>query len=69
MPDSNSNVTVHIFDTSESDEKQNNPVTPTNSKRGKCNRTVHLKSETAFRVSRLGKAAIKGMYCTCLGCL
>jgi hypothetical protein len=62
MLESQSNITVHILDTSESDMKQNKSVTPTYSKKEKCNRTVYLKSETLLTVSRLGKAAIKGMY-------
>jgi hypothetical protein len=60
--ESQSNVTVHILDASDSDMKQNKSMTPTNSKKEKCNRIVYLKNETLLTVSRLGKAAIKGMY-------
>jgi hypothetical protein len=62
MLDIHSNVSVHILNTSESGLEQNKPVTPTNSKRGKHSRITHLKSGTLLRVSRLGKAAIKGVY-------
>jgi GT2 family glycosyltransferase len=57
-----SNVTVHIHDASESGFEQNKSVTPSHSTRWRQNSVVHLKSETPLRVSRLGKAAIKGVY-------
>lgn len=53
---------MHILDASESGIKQNQPVTPTNSKKGKCKRITEVRSETQLTVSSLGKAAIKGMY-------
>lgn len=58
--DSESNITVHILDASESDMKRNQPVTPTHSKGGKCKRITEVRSETQLTISRLGKAAIKG---------
>jgi hypothetical protein len=61
MLGSQSNITVHILDTSESGMKHNKSVTPTNRKKEKCNRIAHVKHETLLTVSRLGKAAIKGM--------
>ena len=60
--DSESNTTVHILDACESGMKQTQPVTPTDSKRGKCKRITEVRSETQLTVSRLGKAAIKGRY-------
>jgi hypothetical protein len=66
MLESQSNITVCILDTSESYMMQNKSLTPTCSKKEKCNRIVYLKSETLLTVSRLGKAAIKGMYVSML---
>jgi hypothetical protein len=62
MLESQSNITVHILDSSESDMKQTKSVTEICSNKKKCNRIVYLKNETLLTVSRLGKAAIKGMY-------
>jgi hypothetical protein len=42
--------------------KQNQPVTPTHSNRGKCKRMTEVRSETQLTISRLGKAAMKGRY-------
>jgi hypothetical protein len=60
--DSQSNITVHILDTSESGVMHNKCVTPTCSKKEKCNTIAYVKSETLLTVSRLGKAAMKGMH-------
>jgi hypothetical protein len=66
MLHSQSNITVHILDTSESGMKQTKSVTPTKSKKEKCNMIAYVKSEAQLTVSRLGKAAIKGMYISTL---
>jgi hypothetical protein len=62
MLESQRNIMVHILDTSQSGMKETESVTPTYSKKEKCNMIVYLKSETLLTVSRLGKAAIKGTY-------
>lgn len=65
IPDGERNITVHMLDDSESGIKQDQHETPTRNKRGKCKRITEVRSETQLTVSRLGKAAIKGMYKCC----
>ncbi|XP_069680536.1 helicase POLQ-like [Periplaneta americana] len=56
--DNSSNVSVHILDTSESPVRRNS--SPSIDKKNKTARTVYLQNDTELRISKLGKAAIKG---------
>ncbi|KDR16820.1 helicase POLQ-like isoform X2 [Zootermopsis nevadensis] len=60
MLTADSNVSVHMLSASKSGTEKNKPLTPTHNKREKHNVIAHLKSGALLRVSRLGKAAIKG---------
>lgn len=62
MLTADSNVSVHMLSASKSGTEKNKPLTPTHNKREKHNVIAHLKSGALLRVSRLGKAAIKGVY-------